>query len=159
MLSRSYGNSPNPLLRTAGIRPPGHRQERRTLTGEHNPIRFLKKEGGENFVRNKKRRSQQGKAAILGLAVILVAAAGIYYVSRPSAGPARTSQASPAEYPRRETRPTLSPAMFTGEVAETYQVAQEIPEVLDQLYCYCKCRENFGHKSLLTCYVDRHAST
>ncbi|MBI3015438.1 MAG: hypothetical protein HYY65_10340 [Candidatus Tectomicrobia bacterium] len=104
---------------------------------------------------------KQGKAAILvlALAVILVAAVGIYYISRPSAGPARTSQASPAEYPRRETRPTLSPAMFTGEVAATYQVAQEIPEVLDQLYCYCKCRENFGHKSLLTCYVDRHAST
>lgn len=57
-----------------------------------------------------------------------------------------------------ETRPTLSPARFTGKIASTYEIAREIPEILDSLYCYCDCKKHFGHKSLLTCYVDDHAA-
>lgn len=56
-----------------------------------------------------------------------------------------------------ETRPTLDPARFTGLSAEAYQAAREIPEVIDSLYCYCDCEKHFGHKSLLTCFVDEHA--
>jgi len=59
----------------------------------------------------------------------------------------------------RENRPTLSPQMFSGNVRRAYEIARTIPEVLDRLYCYCRCRENFGHKNLLSCYVDTHAST
>jgi hypothetical protein len=59
----------------------------------------------------------------------------------------------------REKRPTLSPHRFTGNVRKAYEVARAIPEVLDGLYCYCRCRENFNHKNLLSCYVDTHAST
>lgn len=56
-----------------------------------------------------------------------------------------------------ETRATLSPMNYTGETAMAYQAAQEIPEVLDSLYCYCDCEKHLGHKSLLSCYVDEHA--
>jgi hypothetical protein len=56
-----------------------------------------------------------------------------------------------------ETRPTLSPFYFTGKAAKAYTAAKEIPEVLDSLYCYCDCKKNFGHKSLLTCHVDQHS--
>jgi hypothetical protein len=61
-------------------------------------------------------------------------------------------------YQLKETRPTLSPALFKGKIAWAYQVALEIPKVLDQLYCYCKCDENFGHRSLLSCYVGQHGA-
>jgi len=57
-----------------------------------------------------------------------------------------------------ETRETLSPVYFTGEVAMSYAVAKEIPEILDSLHCYCECKKNLGHKSLLTCYVTEHAT-
>ena len=57
----------------------------------------------------------------------------------------------------RETRPTLSPVLFIGEVARAYKIAQENRELLDSIYCYCNCKKSFGHKSLLTCFVDRHA--
>jgi len=57
-----------------------------------------------------------------------------------------------------ETRPTLSPALFTGKTASSYEIARAIPEILDSLYCYCDCKKHFGHKSLLTCYVDDHAA-
>lgn len=56
-----------------------------------------------------------------------------------------------------ETRATLSPENFTGLTRDAYRIAREIPEVLDSLHCYCECKKHFGHKSLLTCYVDEHA--
>jgi hypothetical protein len=59
----------------------------------------------------------------------------------------------------RENRSTLSPQRFSGKVRRAYEIARTIPEVLDRLYCYCRCRENSGHKNLLSCYVDTHAST
>ena len=59
----------------------------------------------------------------------------------------------------RENRPTLSPQRFSGTFRMAYEVAREIPEVLDELYCYCRCQENLGHKNLLSCFVDTHAST
>ncbi len=57
-----------------------------------------------------------------------------------------------------EMRSTMTPAYFFGKTAKAYEAAKEIPEVLDGIYCYCDCQKNHGHKSLLTCYVDRHGS-
>jgi len=60
-----------------------------------------------------------------------------------------------------ETRTTLDPGQFNdARVKAAYKVAKEIPWVLDSIYCFCMCRESptFRHKSLLSCYVDDHAS-
>lgn len=60
-----------------------------------------------------------------------------------------------------ETRSTLDPNMFSDpRIKKAYQVAKEIPWVLDSIYCYCMCEESpvFKHKSLLSCYVDNHAA-
>lgn len=62
---------------------------------------------------------------------------------------------------RGETRQTLDPGIFNDpKVKRAYQVAKEIPWVLDSIYCYCMCEESpvFRHKSLLSCYVDNHAA-
>lgn len=77
--------------------------------------------------------------------------------SQIAASAASVTAAAPVA--RRETRPTLDPAGFTGKAALAYQVAREIPHVLDQLQCYCACRSQYGHVSLLSCYVDGHGST
>ncbi len=53
---------------------------------------------------------------------------------------------------------TLSPELFTGQVKEAYAAVKEMPEVIAQLPCYCRCDKAMGHKSLQTCYVDDHAS-
>ncbi len=60
---------------------------------------------------------------------------------------------------RRETRPTLDPARFTGKPAQAFRVAREIPDVIDQIHCYCGCDREAAHVSLLSCYVDGHAVT
>ncbi len=60
-----------------------------------------------------------------------------------------------------ETRATLDPGKFNdARVKAAYQAAREIPWVLDSIYCFCMCKESptFRHKSLLSCYVDNHAS-
>ena len=56
--------------------------------------------------------------------------------------------------PRPET---LSPLHFTGEVARAYRIAQEVPELLERMPCYCGCYVNPGHRNNLDCYTDRHA--
>lgn len=57
----------------------------------------------------------------------------------------------------RETRETLSPTQFVGKTARTYNIALENRDLMDSMYCYCNCKKNLGHKSLLTCFVTTHA--
>lgn len=66
----------------------------------------------------------------------------------------------------KEKRPTLDPKIFAkdksydAEVAEGYEIARKIPATLDKLHCFCECAESpmFQHKTLLTCFVDKHAA-
>jgi hypothetical protein len=74
-------------------------------------------------------------------------------------GPQLSPGTSVETVARRETRPTLDPAQFVGKARLAHQVAREIPDVLDRLYCYCECDKHIGHKSLLSCYTDGHAAT
>ena len=57
-----------------------------------------------------------------------------------------------------ETRPVMSPAFYTGKVAEAYRIAAEIPKVIDSQFCYCYCKKNHQHKTLLTCFTNKHGS-
>jgi hypothetical protein len=56
-----------------------------------------------------------------------------------------------------ETRPVLDPSLFTGKAREAYAAAKKYPDVMDQVFCYCKCEEPpVNHKSLLSCFTDNH---
>lgn len=57
-----------------------------------------------------------------------------------------------------ETRPILDGRYFTGRTGDAYRAAAEIPDLLDQLYCYCECERSVGHKSLRSCFVDLHGA-
>lgn len=61
--------------------------------------------------------------------------------------------------PRRPRPVTPSPALFSGKLAQTYRIAKEAPELLEQMPCYCGCYRSADHKSNLDCYADRHADT
>jgi hypothetical protein len=43
-------------------------------------------------------------------------------------------------------------------VGEVYEMAAEMPEMLDGVYCYCFCHNNFGHYSLLDCFLEDHGA-
>jgi hypothetical protein len=70
----------------------------------------------------------------------------------------KTSDTNFAKLKGGETRSVLSPARFTGKTASAYKVAQENPELMDAMYCYCYCKKTIGHKSLLSCFTDKHAT-
>jgi hypothetical protein len=53
---------------------------------------------------------------------------------------------------------TLPPSMFIGRAREAYQVAQDIPEVLQQVQCYCGCKQSAGHENNLYCFTDGHGA-
>ena len=91
----------------------------------------------------------------LALGIVAVAImAGIGWVSlRETAGqtdnPAKISLAADV----------LSPTLFTDEKTRAaYQTAKDIPEVLEQLPCFCGCMSSFGHKNNLFCFKDQHGS-
>ncbi|MGQ0561096.1 MAG: CYCXC family (seleno)protein [Gemmatimonadota bacterium] len=44
------------------------------------------------------------------------------------------------------------------DAARVYAMAQEIPHVLDGIYCHCDCSQHSGHYSLLSCYESDHGS-
>ena len=53
----------------------------------------------------------------------------------------------------------LSPTVFGDErTRAAYQVAKDIPEVLEQLPCFCGCMTGFGHKNNLFCFKDQHGA-
>jgi Protein of unknown function with PCYCGC motif len=53
----------------------------------------------------------------------------------------------------------LSPTIFSdAKTRAAYQVAKDIPEVLEQLPCFCGCMSSFGHKNNLFCFKDQHGS-
>jgi len=94
------------------------------------------------------------RIASLFLAVLFLAAAV-------EAAPKTAAGRHDESLRKGETRATLDPDQFTDpRVKKAYQVAKDIPWVLDSIYCYCMCKESpaFQHKSLLSCYVDKHAS-
>ncbi len=95
---------------------------------------------------------------VLIVLAVLGVAGGFFFFRSGSEGPKGSKVAARGALVRKETRPTLSPSLFVGKVAWAYEVAREIPEVLDQLYCYCYCDKHSGHKSLLSCYTDGHAA-
>ena len=68
----------------------------------------------------------------------------------------------PAHYdiapPLNTLRGTLAPELFAGNVQLAYRAAQEIPQTLAQLPCYCHCDMNKGHKSLHSCFEDEHGA-
>ena len=107
------------------------------------------------------KRSRTPLLALLAGGVLVLI--GAFFLYQGQKQPAQSAQLTDLKTERpadlREKRPTLSPESFSGKVRKAYSIARTIPEVLDGLYCYCRCRENFGHKNLLSCYVDTHAST
>lgn len=90
-------------------------------------------------------------------AAILMVLGAVYVYTKPS-GRATASNPAPAKGQLIENRPVLSSALFTGKTALAYKYAAEIPKVIDSQFCYCYCKKDHGHKSLLTCFTSMHGS-
>lgn len=118
---------------------------------------------GKKKERNEKRKNRRRRKRFLtsGLIVgLIVAVLAWNWIGTRS--PERLTKGEiliPGDYVRRETKTPLSAALFVGKTARAYQVASEIPDVLDQIYCYCECDKHMGHLNLLSCFTDSHGAT
>ena len=95
--------------------------------------------------------------AFLALALVLV-------TMSPGGNRRPTDGHAPVVVPtgRSDASFVLDPARFADpRQREAYAAAREIPAVLNQLYCWCGCKENPStrHRALLQCYESEHAST
>lgn len=67
--------------------------------------------------------------------------------------------------PKTPQKPILAGDQLTGEYfrhdyqVAAYKMANEVPDILYQLPCYCRCDMALGHKSLRSCYEDTHGAT
>ena len=119
------------------------------------------------------------KALLIALALIAVGAGVVVHMrmdERSSRVPAKSSapplhyaahsaSTSPSRVPAYQSasdtqtlNATLAPAQFVGKTQDAYRAAEQIPETLAQLPCYCHCDEGFGYKSLHSCFEDGHAA-
>jgi hypothetical protein len=77
----------------------------------------------------------------------------------PSQATARRIPPYHAEAPKGRLPETLDPNLFPDLLNQrVYALAAKEKKILYQQPCYCGCDREVGHKSLLDCYVDRHAS-
>ena len=65
---------------------------------------------------------------------------------------ARAEAADAAAPKGSQPRLTLDPNQFVGPVKEAYTFAEQHPEILAELHCYCGCDKAEGHQNLLDCY-------
>ncbi|MEW5976310.1 MAG: PCYCGC motif-containing (lipo)protein [Acidobacteriota bacterium] len=118
---------------------------------------------------NKYRREE--KLALVAAGVVVLAF--MYWASR-STQPSRQTEApgSMKSDSGRATRvppfhsspeaagtlPRTLPAGFRDpNSAHAYRIAGQIPSILAQQPCYCWC-DQYGHRSLLDCFVSDHAA-
>lgn len=86
---------------------------------------------------------------------IVLALSAVYFMTKPVA---HVDPVAPATGFLIENRPVLSPAFFTGKAAQAYKIAAEIPKILDSQFCYCYCKKEKQHKTLLTCFTNNHGA-
>jgi hypothetical protein len=92
-------------------------------------------------------------AGLWALAAVVVLAA-VFVATR---GDAATH---PEPRPGVDGSRVVPASRFAGHprTQEVYREAAQVPETLDGLYCYCRCRQHSGHYSLLDCFANDHAA-
>jgi hypothetical protein len=102
--------------------------------------------------------------SLIAAAVLLVGCTSADTPSHTEHAPA-VPQAAPstpttqAQTDAAKVNNVLDPMGFSDpRVRAAYEAAKQYAHVLEQLYCYCHCKENIGHRALVECYETDHAS-
>ena len=106
--------------------------------------------------KNKDSKPEKFKGWVIALVGLVILGFGASYLGwLPGSGP--------GEHPTvvgGETRPLLPAHLFGMEAGLAYAKAAQHPKAFDQVFCYCGCdKAPFNHKSLLSCFADKHGST
>jgi hypothetical protein len=89
---------------------------------------------------------------ILGITAVLILSAIAWVSMRNTNAPAGDTVAMKAA-------DVLSPDSFTDEKTRAaYQAAKDYPEVIEQMPCFCGCKQSFNHDNNLFCFKDQHGA-
>lgn len=119
---------------------------------------------GQKNKQSRKRKYQAedkkgGKKWIITGIVVVAAVTGILMSGKLSSQNNHEHTGRSFTHGERETGTVLDPMQFTGQVRAAYAAAQKYPDVLNEVFCYCYCdAEPFNHRSLLSCFTDRHGA-
>lgn len=68
-------------------------------------------------------------------------------------------QSAPAAADAVRPNKVLDPAGFSDpQVRRAYEAAKKYAHVLESIYCYCRCKENIGHRALVECFESDHGA-
>jgi hypothetical protein len=96
---------------------------------------------------------------VAGALVVAAVVAGLVLFTPPRPHDGHAPHIVPSG--RSDASHVLDPASFSDpRQQQAYTAARAIPAVLNQLYCWCHCREStiFHHRSLLECFESDHGS-
>lgn len=95
------------------------------------------------------------------LVVLAVAAAGCRDEPKTTAASASVPAVAAATAVPVDVLPAnrvLDPQRFTDRrTRAAYTAARQYATVLEKIYCYCRCKENIGHRALVECFETDHA--
>ena len=106
-------------------------------------------------MRKKNNKTKRNLRPFIFISVIALILSVVYSATKPVE---YRTPIAPATGQLIETRSVMSSAFYTGKAAEAYRIAAEIPKVIDSQFCYCYCKKNHQHKTLLTCFTNKHGS-
>jgi len=107
---------------------------------------------------NKRTKARKGRSPIIwvitGIAIVILVLAISGKIPTGDKGKGRSFQIA-----EKETRPVLDPSQFTGMTRAAYTAAQRYPDAMNEVFCYCYCDQPpFNHKTLLSCFTDKHGA-
>ena len=103
----------------------------------------------------KNKKTKLNLRPFIFISVITLILSAVYLATKPTE---YRTPIAPATGLLVETRPVMSSTFYTGKAAEAYRIAAEIPKIIDSQFCYCYCKKNHQHKTLLTCFTNKHGS-
>lgn len=93
-------------------------------------------------------------AAALGVAVVVIVAAGVVGVAMSMGGASHTMMwGGPRVAAPGAVGPAFTLAGLPGDVVEHYAFARANADVYAQVPCFCGCQEMLGHRDLARCFV------
>ena len=103
-------------------------------------------------------RSVLSRPLILS-AILLIGCDAAESSREPAQSPTVQSAPAPVTADAAAVNKVLDPQQFTDQRVRTaYEAAQKYADVLEHIYCYCRCKENIGHRALVECFETGHAT-
>lgn len=104
-------------------------------------------------------RYRAGLIALVPVGMLILFIAGLSFMRQASAPPADDRGLRITATGRSDASQVLDPGRFSNSrVRQAYTIAQEIPQTLNQLLCWCGCTADGTHRSALECFESTHAA-